>query len=197
MPQKKNPDIAELARGKSGRLVGNLTSLLVTLKGLPFAYNRDLQEDKEPVFDSVETLTTLLPALIGMVSTATFHHEKISRDVTAGFSLATEIADFLSRKGIPFATAHEVAGKCVKACELKQIELHQLSDAELHGIHPSLTPDIRLSLTAQGAVESRSSSLGTSPTSVMEQISTLQAENELAKRWIAGEAKRFTEMMES
>ena len=197
MPQKKNPDIAELARGKSGRLVGNLTSLLVTLKGLPFAYNRDLQEDKEPVFDSVETLTTLLPALIGMVSTATFHHEKISRDVTAGFSLATEIADFLSRKGIPFATAHEVAGKCVKTCELKQIELHQLSDAELHGIHPSLTPDIRLSLTAQGAVESRISSLGTSPTSVMEQISTLQAENELAKRWIAGEAKRFTEMMES
>jgi argininosuccinate lyase len=197
MPQKKNPDIAELARGKSGRLVGNLTSMLVTLKGLPFAYNRDLQEDKEPIFDSVETLTTLLPALIGMVDTAEFHPEVIESGVSDGYSLATEIADFLARKGVPFATAHEVAGKCVKACEVRKIELHELSDTEFAEIHPQLTPEVRLMLSAQGAVDSRRSTLATSPTSVKEQISVLQSENQLAHRWITGEAQRFTEMMNS
>ncbi len=197
MPQKKNPDIAELARGKSGRLVGNLTSLLVTLKGLPFAYNRDLQEDKEPIFDSIETLATLLPAVIGMVNTAIFKPEVIAQGATEGFSLATEIADFLARKEIPFAIAHEVAGKCVKQCESAGIELHELSDLQLQAIHPELTADIRNYLTAQGAVESRTSSLATSSTSVGEQLSSLISENHLAQLWIKSEAKRFTEMMDS
>ncbi len=131
MPQKKNADIAELARGKSGRFIGNLTSLLVVLKGLPFAYNRDLQEDKEPVFDSVDQLLILLPAITGMIETAQFNSTAISKGAADGFSLATEIADFLAKKQIPFATAHEVAGECVKFCEKNGIELDQLSDAQL------------------------------------------------------------------
>jgi argininosuccinate lyase len=110
MPQKKNPDIAELARGKSGRLIGDLTGLLVTLKGLPFAYNRDLQEDKEPVFDAVDTLEILLPALTGMVSTTIFDREKMATGAPLGFSLATVIADFLAKEGVVFAQAHEIAG---------------------------------------------------------------------------------------
>ena len=195
MPQKKNPDIAELARGKSGRLIGNLTALMVVLKGLPFAYNRDLQEDKEPVFDSVQTLLVLLPALIGMMETAKFHPEKMLQGATAGFSLATEIADFLARKGVPFATAHEAAGACVKLCESKSIELHELGDADFAAIHPALTPDVKGVLTAQGAVDSRTSSLGTSVESVSQQISIIDSENSLAQMWITAESKRFSEMM--
>ena len=195
MPQKKNPDIAELARGKAGRLVGNLTSVMVMLKGLPFAYNRDLQEDKEPVFDSIETLLLLLPAVTGMVATATFHPEVMQQGATAGFSLATEVADFLARKGVPFATAHEVAGACVKKCESAGIELHELSDADFQGIHPGLTPEIRGVLTAEGAIASRTSSLGTSEQSVREQIAIAESENVLAQAWISSEQKRFSGMM--
>jgi argininosuccinate lyase len=197
MPQKKNPDIAELARGKSGRLIGNLTAIMVVLKGLPFAYNRDLQEDKEPVFDSVQTLQVLLPALVGMVETATFHPEKMLEGATAGFSLATEVADYLARKGVPFSVAHEAAGACVKACEKKSIELHQLADEEFASIHPALTPDVRGVLTAQGAIDSRTASLGTSTISVSEQIATIDSENNLAQMWINAESKRFSEMMNS
>jgi argininosuccinate lyase len=197
MPQKKNPDIAELARGKSGRLIGNLTAIMVVLKGLPFAYNRDLQEDKEPVFDSVQTLQVLLPALVGMVETATFHPEKMLEGATAGFSLATEVADYLARKGVPFSVAHEAAGACVKACEKKSIELHQLADDEFASIHPALTPDVRGVLTAQGAIDSRTASLGTSTISVSEQIATIDSENNLAQMWINAESKRFSEMMNS
>jgi len=195
MPQKKNPDIAELARGKSGRLVGNLAAIMVVLKGLPFAYNRDLQEDKEPVFDSVETLLLLLPAVIGMVETARFHPDVMAAGATAGFSLATEIADFLARKGVPFAVAHEAAGACVKKCESMQIELHELSDADLQSVHPQLTPDVRGVLSAEGAISSRDASLGTSQDSVREQIAIATSENELAQSWISSERKRFSGMM--
>jgi argininosuccinate lyase len=157
MPQKKNADIAELARGKSGRFIGNLTSLLVVLKGLPFAYNRDLQEDKEPVFDSVDQLLVLLPAITGMIETAKFDSAAISKGAANGFSLATEIADFLAKKQIPFATAHEVAGECVKFCEKNGIGLDQLSDAQLLAIHPALTGEVKAFLNVKGAVASRTS----------------------------------------
>ena len=110
MPQKKNPDVAELARGKSGRLIGDLTGLLSTLKALPLAYNRDLQEDKEPVFDSVDQLHVLIPAVAGMVGTLTFHPERMAELAPRGFSLATDVADHLVRSSVPFAVAHEVAG---------------------------------------------------------------------------------------
>ena len=195
MPQKKNPDIAELARGKSGRLIGNLTGLLATLKGLPFAYNRDLQEDKEPIFDSVETLIVLLPALIGMVETAKFNEKIISSGAQAEFALATEIADYLAKKAVPFAQAHEAAGECVRLCEKSGIELHELSDEQLLKIHPELAPDLRDSLTTSGAVASRTSSLGTSTSSVLAQISDLKDATKEAKTWISNEVARFSGMM--
>ncbi|HMQ67336.1 MAG TPA: argininosuccinate lyase, partial [Arachnia sp.] len=117
MPQKKNPDVAELARGKAGRLIGNLAGLLATLKGLPLAYNRDLQEDKEPVFDGLDQLHVLIPAVAGMVGTLTFHPERMAEVAPRGFSLATDVADHLVRQGVPFAVAHEVAGESVRYCE--------------------------------------------------------------------------------
>ncbi|CAB4945336.1 MAG: argininosuccinate lyase [Actinobacteria bacterium] len=195
MPQKKNPDIAELARGKSGRLIGNLTGLLATLKGLPFAYNRDLQEDKEPIFDSVETLIVLLPALIGMVETAKFNQKVISSGSQAEFALATEIADYLAKKAVPFAQAHEAAGECVRLCEKSGIELHELSDEQLAKIHPELGADLRSILTTSGAVASRTSSLGTAPSSVLAQISDLKDATKEAKSWISNEVARFSGMM--
>ena len=117
MPQKKNPDVAELARGKAGRLVGNATGLLTTLKALPLAYNRDLQEDKEPLFDSVDTLEVLLPAFTGMVATLTFDTGRLAALAPEGFSLATDVAEWLVREHVPFREAHEVAGACVRRCE--------------------------------------------------------------------------------
>ena len=170
MPQKKNPDMAELARGKAGRLVGNLTGLLTTLKGLPFAYNRDLQEDKEPLFDSIDTVLLVLPAVTGMVATTDFDREKMALAAPLGFSLATEIADYLVRAHVPFAHAHEAAGKCVALCESSGRQLHQLTDSEFAEIHPSLQPDVRDVLTVHGALASRTTIGGTSPSSFAEQI---------------------------
>ncbi len=143
MPQKKNPDIAELARGKSGRLLGNLTGLLTTLKGLPLAYNRDLQEDKEPVFDSIETLEVLLPAFAGMVATAQFHVERMAEQAPVGFSLATDVADWLVRQGVPFRDAHEITGALVRAAEGADTDLGGLSDAQLAEVSPLLRPEVR------------------------------------------------------
>ena len=173
MPQKKNADVAELARGKSGRFIGNLTSLLIVLKGLPFAYNRDLQEDKEPVFDSVDQLLILLPAITGMVSTSKFKAANISLNVTSGFSLATEIADYLAKSGVPFSQAHEAAGACVRYCEEMSIELHEIPVQQLNKIHPQLKADVLSLLNAQAAINSRSSGMGTSPKAVEAAISTL------------------------
>ena len=195
MPQKKNPDIAELARGKSGRLIGNLTGLLAVLKGLPFAYNRDLQEDKEPLFDSIETLLVLLPAVVGMIETTTFIPATIEAGVLDGHSLATEVADFLARRGVPFSQAHEAAGACVKLCEEKSIQLHELSDADFASVHPLLSSEVRAQLTALGAINSRNSIPGTSLTSVINQLAELVSENNQSKRWIDNERKSFTSMM--
>jgi len=195
MPQKKNADIAELARGKSGRFIGNLTSLLVVLKGLPFAYNRDLQEDKEPVFDSVDQLLVLLPAITGMIETAQFNSAAISKGAADGFSLATEIADFLAKKQIPFATAHEVAGECVKFCEKNGIELDQLSDAQLLAIHPALTGDVKAFLNVKGAVASRTSSMGTSQKSVTAALAQLKKEISAVDEVIANQRKRLSGMI--
>jgi len=177
MPQKKNPDVAELARGKAGRLVGDLTGLLTTLKGLPLAYNRDLQEDKEPVFDQVDTLTVLLPAFAGMVATLRFDTERMASLAPRGFSLATDIAEWLVREGVPFRVAHEVAGACVRACEQHQppVELDELTDDELAAIHPALTPEVRSVLSVEGSVASRSAHGGTAPVRVAEQLGRARA----------------------
>jgi len=195
MPQKKNPDMAELARGKSGRLVGNLMSVLTMLKGLPFAYNRDLQEDKEPLFDSIDTLLLVLPAVTGMIATTDFDREKMSLSAPTGFSLATEIADYLARKKVPFAQAHEAAGQCVLACELSGRQLHQLTDAEFQQIHPQLDGGVRDVLTVHGAINSRTTSGGTAPALVATQIKDALSANAKTEKEIASKHKAFSEMM--
>ena len=173
MPQKKNPDIAELARGKAGRLIGNLTGLLATLKALPLAYNRDLQEDKEPVFDSVRTLETVLPAFAGMVATMRFHTERMAALAPQGFSLATDVAEWLVKRGVPFRDAHEISGHLVRVCEESGIELHEVTDAQLAGVSSHLTPDVREVLSVEGSVASRTGAGGTAPIRVAEQRTEL------------------------
>lgn len=187
MPQKKNPDVAELARGKAGRLVGDLTGLLTTLKGLPLAYNRDLQEDKEPVFDQVDTLTVLLPAFAGMVATLRFDTDRMAALAPQGFSLATDVAEWLVRQGVPFRVAHEVAGACVRACEQHEppVELWELTDDELAAVHPALTPEVRAVLTVEGSVASRSAHGGTAPVRVAEQLGRARARAAGLRAWVA------------
>ena len=195
MPQKKNADAAELARGKSGRFIGNLTSLLVVLKGLPFAYNRDLQEDKEPVFDSVDQLLLLLPTVTGMVESAKFINKNISMGASAGFALATEIADYLAKKGVPFAQAHEVAGKCVQYCENNGLELDQIPETELSNMHPQLNKDLFQILNVQAAVNSRTSSMGTSPKSVEAAIKDLDKQMQTYAKEISRIRTSFSGMI--
>ena len=195
MPQKKNPDMAELARGKSGRLVGNLMSVLTMLKGLPFAYNRDLQEDKEPLFDSIDTLLLVIPAVTGMIATTEFDREKMALAAPTGFALATEIADYLAKKAVPFALAHEVAGKCVAICEATDRQLHQLTNAEFLELHPQLDGGVREILTVHGALNSRTTQGGTAPALVAQQIITAQIANAKTKQEIASKQLAFSEMM--
>jgi argininosuccinate lyase len=195
MPQKKNPDMAELARGKAGRLIGNLTGVLAMLKGLPFAYNRDLQEDKEPLFDSIDTLLLVLPAVTGMIATTEFDRAKMLEAAPQGFSLATEIADFLVRVNVPFAQAHEAAGKCVSLCEVKKIELHQLSDADFMGVHPLLTSQIRSVLTVEGAIASRTTIGATGGTSLQTQLVAAKNDIKSFEKKLSDQMRVFTEMM--
>ena len=195
MPQKKNPDMAELARGKTGRLVGNLMSVLTMLKGLPFAYNRDLQEDKEPLFDSLDTLALVIPAISGMIATTNFNREKMRLSAPTGFSLATEIADYLVRKNVPFAQAHEAAGACVALCEKTSCRLHELTDKQFAEIHPSLDPSVRDVLTVEGAIASRTTAGGTAPSQVLVQISDSKKKTLDQRKDIASKMKAFSEMM--
>ncbi|KRC52322.1 argininosuccinate lyase [Leifsonia sp. Root227] len=173
MPQKKNPDIAELTRGKAGRLIGNLTGLLTTLKGLPLAYNRDLQEDKEPVFDSVTTLEVVLPAFTGMVATLRFHTDRMAELAPQGFSLATDVAEWLVKRRVPFRDAHEITGNLVKFAEERDLELSDVDDEGLASVSPLLTPEVREVLTIDGSVASRDNVGGTAPVRVAEQLAAL------------------------
>ncbi|OMC29084.1 argininosuccinate lyase [Mycobacterium colombiense] len=186
MPQKKNPDIAELARGKSGRLIGNLTGLLATLKAQPLAYNRDLQEDKEPVFDSVAQLELVLPAMAGLVGSLTFDVERMAALAPAGYTLATDIAEWLVRQGVPFRSAHEAAGAAARAAEQRAVGLDELTDDELAAISPDLTPQVREVLTIEGSVASRDARGGTAPARVAEQIETVLASVDALKSRLRG-----------
>jgi argininosuccinate lyase len=170
MPQKKNPDIAELARGKAGRLIGDLTGLLAVLKAQPLAYNRDLQEDKEPVFDATDTLEVVLPAVTGMVRTLQFDTARMAATAAGGHALATDMADWLVRQGVPFRDAHELTGGAVRLADERGVELWELSDDDLRSISPKLTPDVRSVLTVEGSIASRSSRIGTAPASVRDQL---------------------------
>ena len=174
MPQKKNPDIAELARGKAGRLIGNLAGLLATLKAQPLAYNRDLQEDKEPLFDSVAQLELVLPAMAGLVATLRFDTERMAALAPAGYTLATDVAEWLVRAGVPFRVAHEAAGAAVRVAESRGVGLAELTDAELAGISPQLTPQVREVLSVHGSVASRDARGGTSPRQVAAQLATVR-----------------------
>ncbi len=195
MPQKRNPDVAELARGKSGRLLGNLVSVMTVLKGLPFAYNRDLQEDKEPIFDSIDTLSLLLPAVTGMINTAKFQSERISDGAIAGFALATEVADYLVRKGMPFAEAHEVTGQAVRLAESRSVGLESLSLDEFSSVHPLFGADLLPLLSAEGAVRSRTSVMGTSPASVSAAISRVRGRLALQRSQLGKWRKQMDEVL--
>lgn len=185
MPQKKNPDIAELARGKAGRLIGDLTGLLATLKALPLAYNRDLQEDKEPVFDAIDQLEVLLPAVSGMIATLTFNTDRLAELAPQGFALATDIAEWLVREGVPFRVAHELAGEAVRVCEEKDCELWDLTDEDYLAISPALHAGVREVLTVEGSLNSRSAQGGTAPSAVAAQLEALKSELEPARAFAA------------
>jgi argininosuccinate lyase len=190
MPQKKNPDIAELARGKSGRLIGNLTGLLATLKAQPLAYNRDLQEDKEPVFDSVAQLEMLLPAMAGLVSTLTFDVDRLAALAPAGYTLATDVAEWMVRQGIPFRIAHEAAGAAVRTAEARGLQLQDLSDADLAEAHPALTAEVREVLTVEGSVAARDARGGTAPAQVARQLAALRDAGEALRARLSSNGSR-------
>ncbi|HYS30633.1 MAG TPA: argininosuccinate lyase [Streptosporangiaceae bacterium] len=185
MPQKKNADVAELARGKAGRLIGGLTGLLTTLKGLPLTYNRDLQEDKEPVFDAVDTLLLVLPAMAGLVSSMRFHAERLARGAAAGHALATDVAEFLVRRGVPFRAAHEAVGHLVVWCQVNDCELGDVSDENLQKVSPRLTPDVRSVLSVAGAIGARDRTGGTAPQRVAEQLDGLRGTVAADAAWAA------------
>jgi argininosuccinate lyase len=182
MPQKKNPDIAELARGKAGRLIGDLTGLLATFKALPLAYDRDLQEDKEPLFDQVDTLEVLLPAFTGMVATMQFNLKRMRDLAPRGFALATDIAEWLVKQHVPFKVAHELSGHCVQRVEEMQAEtddktldLWDLADSDFVQIFEGYVdaetaPKVREILSLDGSLAARNGINGTAPESVRQQL---------------------------
>jgi argininosuccinate lyase len=170
MPQKKNPDVAELIRGKTGRLYGNLLALLTTLKGLPMTYNRDLQEDKEPVFDTVDTLRGSLAVLAAMLPALRIREDRMRASSTAGFTLATELADYLSSKSVPFRDAHGIVGSIVQFCVREGIGLEDLTLGQLRGFSPHFAADVRRWLSAEAAVRRRRAPGGTAPTNLRAQI---------------------------
>jgi argininosuccinate lyase len=183
MPQKKNPDIAELARGKSGRLIGHLTGVLTMLKGLPLAYDRDLQEDKEPVFDAIETLAMVLPAFAGMISTMTVRVDRLVAQAPTGYTLATEVAEWLVRRGVPFREAHEITGQLVMVCAAREIGLDEVTDAELAAVNPRLTPDVREVLSVRGALAARTTPGSTGPGPVADQLAATADRLETYREW--------------
>jgi argininosuccinate lyase len=173
MPQKKNPDIAELARGKSGRLIGHVAGVLSMLKGLALAYDRDLQEDKEPAFDAVDTLELVLPALAGMISTMTVRVDRLVEAAPRGYTLATEVADWLVQRGVPFREAHEITGKLVMICAARECALDEVSDADLAACSPRLTPEVRDVLSVRGALAARTTPGSTGPKPVADQLAAV------------------------
>jgi argininosuccinate lyase len=175
MPQKRNPDVAELVRGKTGRLVGDLVSLLVTLKGLPLTYNRDLQEDKEPVFDAVDTLVAVLPAMAGTVGSLVFDRERLAQTAAGGFAMATDLAEELVRRGVPFRDAHEQVGALVARCERRGVDVTDLDPTEVREELAGLgDADVAALLDPARAVARRDASLGPAPAQVRAQLARLR-----------------------
>jgi argininosuccinate lyase len=185
MPQKKNPDIAELARGKSGRLIGNLMSVLAMLKGLPLAYDRDLQEDKEPAFDAVDTLELVLPALAGMIVTMTVRVDRLVAAAPVGYTLATEVAEWLVRRGVSFREAHEITGRLVVICAARECAFDEVSDNDLAAVSPHLTPEVRDVFSVRGALAARTTPGSTGPGPVADQLASAQDKLDGWRGWAA------------
>lgn len=177
MPQKKNPDVAELVRGKSGRVFGNLQSLLVTMKGLPLAYNSDMQEDKERIFDSLDTVAGCLGAMTLLLKNCRFRTERMRESTHGDFSTATDLADFLAQRGVPFREAHEVVGRIVKWCEEQDRVLESLSAADLEPFHAEFAAAPQDITSVAASVRARNSPGGTAPDEVRKQLA--QAESVL------------------
>ena len=180
MPQKKNPDVAELVRGRSGRAVGNLTALLVLMKGQPLAYNRDNQEDKQPLFDSFDNAHACLGVLAAMVPNMTFDRERMRNAASRGHATATDLADYLVRGGLAFRDAHEVVGTAVQLAESSGRELDALSLEELRGVSDRINEDVFEILTLEGSLHSRNHIGGTAPDQV--RLAAAQARQVLAER---------------
>jgi argininosuccinate lyase len=183
MPQKKNADIAELTRGRAARLISGLNGMLVALKGLPFAYNRDLSEDKWAVFEAIDTLGLVLPAMAGMIETMQVDAARLKAQSTEGFTLATEVADWLARNGVPFSEAHEITGALVRYCEEKGLELSDLTRADLGAVDPRLGEEMLSHLTPEAAVAARAGYGGTAPARVAEQIGRLKENVSRQRDW--------------
>jgi argininosuccinate lyase len=183
MPQKKNPDIAELARGKSGRLIGHLTGLLTMLKGLPLAYDRDLQEDKEPAFDAVDTLGLVLPALAGMISTMVVRVDRLAAAAPVGYTLATEVAEWLVRRGVTFREAHEITGRLVVICAARECALDEVTDEDLAAVSEHLTPEVREVFSVRGALAARTTHGSTGPGPVADQLAAAQDRLDTWRDW--------------
>jgi argininosuccinate lyase len=175
MPQKRNPDVAELVRGKAGRVVGDLVALLTTVKALPLAYDRDLQEDKEPVFDAVSTLRLVLPAVTGTVASLTFDRERLAAASVGGFALATDLAEELVTRGVPFREAHEVVGEVVRRAEAEGVDLDGLDPDVLAEVHPALDAEVAARFDARQAIDRRDGVNGTATTSVRTQLAAARA----------------------
>ena len=167
-------------------VIGSLVSLLVTLKGLPLTYNRDLQEDKEPVFDAIDTLLLVLPAVSGMVETMRVNVARLAAEAPVGFSLATDVAEALVRRGVPFREAHEAVGHLVVWCGANDCDLGEVSDDDLQKISPHLTPEIRSVLSVEGALRARTAHGSTAPDRVAEQLEAARHEISSHRAW-AGE----------
>jgi argininosuccinate lyase len=174
MPQKKNPDASELLRGKSGRNIGNLISVLTMLKGLPMTYNKDLQEDKEPLFDCVDTMRGCLPIAAGVMATLTCKPDRMFQSLS-GDMLATDLADYLVRKGVPFRETHHVAGRAVRLADEKKVELTNLTFEDLKPLHAAFEPDVIKVWDFNNSVESRNAEGSTSLRAVLEQCDKLEA----------------------
>ncbi|MEX1162318.1 MAG: argininosuccinate lyase [Nitriliruptor sp.] len=170
MPQKRNPDIAELVRGKAGRVIGDLVALLTTVKALPLTYDRDLQEDKEPVFDAVNTLRLVLPAITGTVRSLTFDQDRLAAAAVGGFALATDLAEELVRRGVPFREAHEVVGEVVRLAESEGVDLDGLEPEQIAAAHPALDTSVADLLDPRAAVDRRDGVNGTATSSVTAQL---------------------------
>jgi len=183
MPQKKNADIAELTRGRAARLIGALNTMLTALKGLPFAYNRDLSEDKWAAFEAIDTLEVVLPAMAGMIATMRVDTARLKAQSTEGFTLATEVADWLARSGVPFSEAHEITGALVRYCEEKNLELSDLSPADLGAVDQRLGAELLKALTPDAAVAARAGYGGTAPARVAEQIQRLKEVITRQRHW--------------